>query len=49
MKKYLKKNKDWLTVLVSIVVGFSSILATFVNAYLVNEQNKISLIQKHCK
>lgn len=46
MVEYLTNNKDWLTLVVSIIVGFSTIIATFINAFLVYRQNKISLRQK---
>ena len=42
MIEYLAQNEKWLTLVVSIVVGFSSIIATCVNAYLVCRQNKIA-------
>lgn len=41
MIDYLIRNKEWLTLAVSIVVGLATIIATGVNAYLVREQNKI--------
>lgn len=41
MIDYLTNNKDWLTLVVSIVVGVATIIATGVNAYLVYKQNEI--------
>lgn len=41
MIQYLAENKDWLTLVVSIVVGVATIISTGVNAYLVYKQNEI--------
>lgn len=41
MIDYLTHNKDWLTLVVSIVVGVATVIATCVNAYLVYKQNEI--------
>lgn len=41
MIDYLTNNKDWLTLVVSIVVGVATIIATGVNAWLVYKQNEI--------
>jgi hypothetical protein len=41
MIDYLTHNKDWLTLVVSIVVGVATVIATCVNAYLVSKQNEI--------
>ena len=46
MIQYLTDNKDWLTLVVSIVVGFCTVVATGVNAYLVYRQNEIYREQK---
>lgn len=41
MIQYLTENKDWLTLVVSILVGVATIIATGVNAYLIYKQNEI--------
>lgn len=41
MKQWLIDNMEWLTLIVSIVVGFATIVATGVNAFLIYKQNEI--------
>lgn len=40
----LRKNNDWLTLSVSIIIAIATIITSVINRNLVNKQNKISLI-----
>ncbi len=42
MTDFIINNKEWLTILFSFIICLSTLIATVVNFYLVNKQNKIS-------